>query len=281
MDIVLATCRELPEPDPDEAPLLAALRARGVHAHTLAWDDPRSDFSCADLTLLRATWNYTEQPERFLSWIDVTRRQTRLWNPPEVVHWNYHKRYLLELGAHGIPHVPTELVRRGEPFSVRALRERSGFDSVVIKPAIGAGSSGTRKFGLDDPEADAHLTMLQARGDVLVQPYMPAVEARGERSLIWIDGEITHAVRKAPRLAGGVEAVEPAVDLTAEERTLAQAAIAAVRAPLLYARVDTIVDAAGRPMLMELELIEPSLFFSHSAYALERFVNSSLALVTK
>ena len=278
MRIVLATCKQLPEPDPDEAPLLDALRARGADACSLAWDDPDSDFASADLVLLRATWNYAQQPARFQAWVDAVGQHTALWNPPAIVRWNLHKRYLLELGARGVPHVPTELVMRGRTVSLRVIRERRGFGAVVVKPAIGAGSSGARLFAASDTqEAEAHLANLSAQGDVLVQPYLPAVEARGERSLIWIDGELTHAMRKSPRFSGGVEAVERVDDVSAEERALASAALAAVSGPLFYARVDTIAGDDGQPLLMELELIEPSLFFAASTRALSRFADGALA----
>jgi len=282
MRIVLATCERLPEPDPDELPLLDALRARRVEVCSLAWDDERvqDDFAAADLTLLRATWNYPEQPERFGAWVDAVSGRTRLWNPAEVVRWNMHKGYLLALGARGVEHVPTELVACGDAAPLREIRARRGFDAVVIKPAIGAGSLNTRRFAAGDPdgeaEAEAHLAALVAHGDALVQPYLAAVETRGERSLIWIDGELTHAMRKAPRFSGDAEHVERVHDVTAEERALALSAVAAVQRPLLYARVDMVTGDDGKPLLMELELIEPSLYFVQSAHALERFADAAL-----
>ena len=278
MQIALASCQTLPEPDPDEAPLLAALRARGVQAATLAWDDPESDFGAAALTLLRATWNYPEQPERFLAWIASVSAHSALWNPAAVVRWNHHKRYLLDLAAHGVPIVPTELVARGAAESLAAICARRGFGEVVIKPAIGAGSASTRRFDAAERGAgEAHLRTLAARGDVLVQPYLSAVQGRGERSLIWIDGEVTHAVRKAARFAGDAERVDPASDVSAEERALAHAALTAVSPTPFYARVDLIEDERGAPRVMELELIEPSLYFAHGPRGLERFVEGALA----
>jgi hypothetical protein len=278
MDVALASCVQLPEADPDEAPLLAALRARGLDAATLAWDDGASGFSRARLTLLRATWNYPQQPARFASWIDAVSAQTSLWNPAPVVRWNVHKRYLLDLAARGIPIVPSELVPLHASDSLGAICERRGFAEVVIKPAISAGSAGTRRFTPQErAHGEAHLRALCARGDALVQPYLPAVEARGERSLIWIDGEITHAVRKAPRFAGESESITAADDLSSAERELALRAVAAAPAPIFYARADLVGGPDGQPRLMELELIEPSLFFAQSVRALQRFVDGVLA----
>ena len=120
-----------------------------------------------------------------------------------------------------------------------------------------------------------HLAMLLETGDALIQEYMPAVEHYGERSLIWINDAFTHAVRKSPRLSGGAEDVSHAVPIEAKEREVGQAALAGFKpGKLLYARVDMVPDAAGQPRLMELELIEPSLFFLQSPPALERFADA-------
>lgn len=274
MHVALASCLTLPEPDPDESPLLSALRARGLAAQTVAWDDPHADFGAAQLTLLRATWNYSEQPERFLAWVHDVSRRSQLWNPAEVVRWNIHKRYLLALAERGVPIVPTQWVAQGAVESLQAIRERRGFDEVVIKPAISAGSRGTRRFDAASlEEGEAHLRNLLACGDALVQPYLPAVETRGEHSLIWIDGALTHAVRKSPRFSEDSEQIAPLHALTASERALAERTLAALGMPIFYARVDVVPDAAGEPLLMELELIEPSLYFAHSERALARFVD--------
>jgi len=263
----------LPDPDPDEAPLLSALRAAGFSAETLAWDDPRSDFANAQATLLRATWNYPERPADFLAWIERTAASTRLFNGAEVVRWNAHKRYLLELEEKGIPIVPTRLVKKGETTPLAEIARTRRWVDVVVKPAIGAGSRGTLRAtegGMD--RDDAHLRILVDRGDALVQPYMASVEEYGERAVVWIDGELTHAVRKARRFMWDRERVSQAVPIAPDEADLALRAIAAAPGPLLYARVDVVRDIHGDPRLMELELIEPSLFFAQCADALDRFV---------
>ena len=275
MRVALANCQILPEPDPDAAPLLAALEAAGVDAISLAWDDEDANFAGVDLTLLRATWNYPEQPERFMAWISAVSTQTSLWNRADIVRWNIHKSYLLRLAARGLPVIPTELVTMGSHTSLREICERRGFEAVVVKPAIGAGSFGTRKFS-DAAEGEAHLSSLRATTDVLVQPYLRSVAGRGERSLIWIDGEVTHAVRKSARFAGDDEQITPVADITASEHAVAQRAVAAVGGDVFYARIDLLAGDDGEPLVMELELIEPSLYFAHSARALSRFVAGTL-----
>jgi glutathione synthase/RimK-type ligase-like ATP-grasp enzyme len=277
IDVALASCLALPELDPDEAPLLGALRARGIHAETLAWDDPTSRFDDARLTVIRATWNYHRKPERFARWVESTARQTSLFNSAEVVRWNMHKRYLLELSERGVAVLPTELILRGSDRTLAEIRAVRGFESVVIKPAVSAGSRATARFMVNEgAAAEAHLRMITAQEDALVQPYVPEVTQRGERSLVWIDGEITHAVRKAARFDGAAESITPAHDVTDEERALAQRAVSAVGTPLFYARVDLVVTPSG-PMLMELELIEPSLYFDTAPVGLARFTDGVLA----
>src|SRR5205807_9283466 len=137
-------------------------------------------------TMLRSTWNYALDLPAFLAWIDRAARAAPLWNPPDVVRANVRKRYLLELAARGVPVVPTTLVERGASAELPHGR-------FVIKPEVGAGSLHARAFDRASDEAAAHLAAITAHGDALIQPYLTSVEAYGERSLVWIDGEITHA----------------------------------------------------------------------------------------
>jgi glutathione synthase/RimK-type ligase-like ATP-grasp enzyme len=277
IDVALARSLVLHDEDPDEAPLIGVLRARGLRVESLSWDDPGSRFDHARMTVIRATWSYHRTPERFARWVDDVSKQTALFNAPEVVRWNMHKRYLLELSEHGVAVVPTELVQRGSSRTLADIQAARGFQAVVIKPAVSAGSRATARFLTNESAAaEAHLGALVACEDVLVQPYVPEIAQRGERSLVWIDGELTHAVRKATRFDGHAECITPAHDVTDEERALAHRAVAAVGLPLFYARVDLVTGASG-PMLMELELIEPSLYFDTAPSALARYADGVIA----
>jgi glutathione synthase/RimK-type ligase-like ATP-grasp enzyme len=261
MKLRIATCRALPEPDPDAAPLAAALADAGVDATWLAWDDPAADWDAPIPTLLRSTWNYPLHLDAFLAWLVRAAAAAPLVNPLPVCRTNIRKRYLLELAARGVPTVPTTLVERGATLDLAALAA----PRIVIKPEIGAASLDTAVFSPSDPAAARHLAALAARGAALVQPYVRSVDDYGERALVWIDGALSHAVRKTPRFAGDIERVTGPFDIADDERDVALAALAAL-APypdLLYARVDLARDDAGRPMVMELELVEPSLFFAH------------------
>jgi hypothetical protein len=276
MDVALATCLDLPEPDHDAPPLEAALRAAGIDARWRAWDDPRADWSAARMTVLRATWNYPVEPDRFLAWAERVATVSHLCNPLPLVRWNLSKRYLLDLERRGVPIVPTALVTRGSVISLRDIRAERGWDDVVVKPAVSAASYRTMRVGPCDLDAgEAHYRALVTDRDVLVQGYLPTVETHGERALVWIDGQLTHAVRKSPRFSGQAEAVSAeSVPVSAAEAALAHRAIAMVDPTPLYARVDAAPGPDGAPVLMELELIEPSLFFPQEPRALARFVRA-------
>ena len=276
LDIAIATCMTLPEPDPDQAPLSAALDAAGLQSQVLPWDAPDIHWPGARLTLLRSTWNYAQNLDTFLAWAEKADRSSRLVNPLAVLRWNSHKGYLQELQAAGVPVAPTVLVGQGTRGDLMGpIGQELGPGDLVIKPAVSAASYRTRRFSQRDPEAGAHLEALLQDGDALVQRFIPSVEGYGERALVCIEGEVTHAVRKAPRFEGEDESVSEAVPVTAAEQALARQALAALpfSTPLLYARVDMAPGPDGAPLVMELELLEPSLFFPQCPAALERYVD--------
>jgi glutathione synthase/RimK-type ligase-like ATP-grasp enzyme len=272
IDVALASCQALPKVDRDEAPLLRALREAGLRAEVLAWDDPAADFSAARLTLLRSTWNYAAQPERFAAWLARTADVSALWNPLPVVRWNMHKGYLLDLARAGVSVTPTQLVARGSAERLADVAAARAWSDVVVKPAVSAGSRLTLRADATTERGEAHLRALLTREDALVQAYLPAVEGHGERALIFIDGELSHAVRKGRRFVGEVESITGPVVVSDDEAALARATLAAAPTPFLYARVDLAPGHDGVPVLMELELIEPSLFLEFGPRALDRLV---------
>lgn len=279
--IALATCREIPEPDLDEGPLLDALASAGVPVELVAWDDPGVDWARFAACVIRSTWNYFEQPTAFLDWCERAARETRLLNPPDVVAWNHHKRYLLELESRGLPVVPTALVTRGSDARLERILEERGWSEVVVKPAVSAGSFRTARFGAGQAaEAGEFLAELSSDVDALVQRFEPSVARGGERALVWIDGAFTHAITKEPRFIGDEEQVSASQPLREDDRALAERVIAPFAERLLYGRVDVIEDADGRPQLAELELIEPSLFVARDATAMARLVTALERLTT-
>lgn len=274
---------QLPEADVDEALLIGALEARGANVRLLPWDDTRQAARDDELVVVRSTWNYHRNADLFVEWVDRTGRVTRVLNPPAVIRANTRKTYLRDLEQRGIAVVPTEFVLRNEPRSIEEIARKRNWETIVIKPVVSAASFCTQRFeATRTSEAQRFLDELVRERDVMVQQWMPAVETYGERSLVWIDGEVTHAVRKSPRFIGGVETVsESEVPITNEERGFAERVVAPLTNDLLYARIDVVPDPGSAEggeglRVMELELIEPSLFLKQSAHALERLTTAIL-----
>ncbi|MFI9453455.1 RimK family alpha-L-glutamate ligase [Amycolatopsis sp. NPDC052450] len=277
---IFVACSALPEGDGDEHAVPEALADLGFKTRWAAWDDTTVDFGAADIVVLRATWDYAERRDEFLSW---TESVPTLANAAEVVRWNTDKSYLAELGDAGVAVVPTTLIAPDDP----APRWPKG--EFVLKPAVGAGSRGAGRFTAGDAAA-AHLAGLQADGNTtLLQPYQSSVDSEGEIALVYFGGVYSHAFSKAAMLGRELDEsglyvteklapVQPAAAFRAlaEDALDATAALLGIlRAELLYARVDLVAGPDGRPLLLELELVEPSLGFRQTeAAAAWRFASA-------
>lgn len=281
--------------DDDLPPLIAALVAVGAKVEVMAWDDPTVVWSRFDAALLRSTWDYSQRLPEFLRWCERVAGETTLLNPLPVVRWNTDKHYLAELERAGVAIVPSTFV---EPNAIATdalaafLAAHPDAADFVVKPAIGAGSRDAQRYTRAQEVAPAsHIArLLDADRSVLLQPYLPSVDEHGETALIYLDGTFSHAIRKGPLLQANADATRAlfaAEHITSreagdDERALADAVLAAipcldgVAMPLLYARVDVIRDAAGKPQLLELELAEPSLFLDTHPAAAARLSNALL-----
>ena len=234
--IALASTSAARKVDEDHAPLAAALEALDLIVEAPSWDDPQVDWQRYDLVLPRATWNYTNDYPKFLRWLDQVSGDSWLLNDAATVRWSTNKRYLLDLIAAGLP---------------RGAR---------------------RYLARDELAARAHAAALHSEGrELITQPYLSDVDTYGETAMVCFEGRFSHAVRKGPLLPLGRNS-DPDLFLaeqmsvreaSAAERALADRVLAwlAPRRPL-YARIDLIRDHAGVPCILELELAEPSLFFS-------------------
>jgi glutathione synthase/RimK-type ligase-like ATP-grasp enzyme len=288
--IALASCLDLPTGDGDDRPLVQALSDAGVEAAMVPWDQPGVDWAQYDATVIRATWNYTTRRDEFLAWAAAV---PRLFNPQSVVLANSDKTYLAGLADAGLPVVDT---RMAPPGTEPELPESGEF---VLKPSVGAGSRGVGRFDADRPgahqQAREHAARLHALGrTVLVQPYLNAVDAAGETALIFLDGVFSHAIRKGPMLRPGArhqadgQALYLEENITAREPSQAELAVAervfeyanaGQEENLLYARIDLLPGPDG-PVVVELELVEPSLFFLHADGAAARMAAAIKARVS-
>jgi glutathione synthase/RimK-type ligase-like ATP-grasp enzyme len=270
--VALATAAHLPVLDEDGPELLAALAAEGLDVDVQVWDDPVVDWSGYDLVVLRTVWDYWDKHDAFLAW---TRSVPRLLNAPSVIEWNTDKAYLGRLADAGVPVVPTTYLTVLDGWDPPPYR-------FVVKPSVSAGARDTAAYDGGDPAAVVQVAELLERGKVvMVQPYLDAVDTDGETALLVFDGEVSHAVRKGALLTpgGGVGAPDDyrehivAREPSPEEVALAQQVLAVARewgADLLYARIDMLPG----PVLIELEVTEPSLFLRHSPGAAQRFARA-------
>lgn len=255
---------------PDDRVVLAALATRGADVEVHRWGAP---VPRGATVLVRSTWDYVDRPGEFAAWLDHLDEQgATVLNPTELLRWNAHKRYLLDLVAAGVPVVPTELVERGRTDSLAEVAARRGWDDVVVKPAVGGTARLTVHAGrVGSGAAAAHFDRLVASEDVLVQPFVVAVEEHGEVSVVAIDGEPLTAVvkRAAPgdwRVQSDFGGTATRTPLTADLADAARTVLAAAPTRPAYARVDLVRDDLVRDgrtgwSLLELELVEPELFF--------------------
>ncbi len=285
--VAFVTCAEFPDGHVDDLPAVAPLADLGVDVTFAVWDDRSVDWSAFDLVVLRSTWDYPPRLDEFLEWAESI---PNLRNSYEAVRWSSDKCYLATLAAAGAPIIPTTFVEPGTDATdiVEAvLAMAATADDFVVKPSVGAGSMGAGRFQSDDPnsveQAIKHIgSLLEGDRAAMIQPYLNAIDVAGETALIYMSGEFSHAIRKEPMLAGGLaefdglfgdERTSP-IEPTTAQRATAEAVFAAIpfdQTELLYTRVDLLPGVNGTPLLLELELVEPSLFMDGMPEAGERF----------
>lgn len=271
--IVLLTAANLPDLAPDDQHLAQAYRAAGWTVTVVPWQESPPH---ADLALVRSCWDYTDDPGAFLAALDRVAQRMPLWNPLATIRWNLDKRYLMELAAAGVPVPPTHVFESTDRPPLGSLCDRLGADEIVVKPVVGAGGADTWRVRRTDASQWARIPDGKL---LLAQPFLHEVITAGEVSLTFLDGAYSHAVVKRPAAGefrvqeehgGSVGPCSPSPALIAT----ASAAVAAIPHAWRYARVDGIITTQGF-QLMELELIEPELFFRAGAGAAERFVQQT------
>ena len=273
----LATSQEGLEHDDDLPLLVAAAADAGVRAEVVRWDDADADWDGVDRVVVRSCWDYTWRLQEFLAW---AARVPVVHNPVEVLRWNADKTYLRDVAAAGCPVVPTVW----DPESADELPDAAEW---VVKPSVSAGSRDTARWASRAQALD-HAAALRAAGrTAMVQPYLPAVDVAGETALLHFGGAFSHAVQKGPLLLPGEgvrqdrmgrEDLRPTT-ARPDQLALAAAALAVVPGdrPLAYARVDVVDGPDGAPLLLELELVEPSLFLPYADGSAARVVEAVLA----
>ena len=281
--VLVATAAEVPDLDAEGRLLLAALEAAGARARPAVWTDDREDWGAADLVVVRCTWDYARRRDAFLAWADRVAAATTLLNPPGLLRWTTDKAYLAELAAAGVPVVPSLFLDDVADHDLLDVEH-------VVKPSVSAGSLDTLRVAAGDREASlAQVRAILATGrTALVQPYLDQVDEHGETALVHLDGRFSHAMRKAAILTP--DRGDPADDeglfvqeemsartASADELALGERVLDIVGArgegTPLYCRVDLLPTDDG-PLVLEVELAEPSLFLEHVAGSADRLAEA-------
>jgi glutathione synthase/RimK-type ligase-like ATP-grasp enzyme len=286
MRIALATSKDWPDLTPDDRTLLEPLANRGFMAEPAVWSHPNYPWQDSDAVVIRSCWDYHLRSQEFLRWVTFLESAgCKVWNPPALIRWNADKSYLRSLESKGIPIVPTLWCEPGETQSLADALRDQGWVKGVVKPRISATAHHT--CVVDAKNADAEQSLfeeLTAGPGVMVQKFMDSIVSEGEWSLMFFGGEFSHAVLKTPkpgdfRVQSDFGGKSHAADPPALVLECATRAVQAVN-PTLYARVDGVVDQVSDESqfrIMELELIEPSLFLASHPAAADRFADAFAA----
>ena len=240
-------------------------RLLGDSAAFIDWTKA-DDFSGFDLVTPLLAWGYPRDCPRWFALLDrLEAENVRVSNPVSILRWNSDKAYLAELDAAGIPSVPTIFSPLLDRVALEEARETFNVETLIVKPPISGGADGTFRLERDDivPASVAGQRMM-------IQPYLPNIAEEGEYSLFYFAGVFSHSILKRPAKGdfrvqeqyGGREAAVPAPEgaLRLAQRAFTATAEITKTQTLAYARVDILRDGDGVFRLMELELIEPSLF---------------------
>jgi glutathione synthase/RimK-type ligase-like ATP-grasp enzyme len=277
--VALVTCDAYRNLYEDDLLLVSALADLGIESVPAVWSDEGIDWRGFDALVIRTPWDYFIREAEFRRWLDARIASgVLLCNAGDILDWNYDKRYLKDLEAAGMSLVPTICIARGEQPDVAALARARGWNDIVVKPSISGGAYRTYRFLVEDAATYAKdIEETLADRGVLVQPFLPEI-LDGELSMLFFDGEYSHAVRKRPRpgeyrvqfqYGGTNETAEVEPSLVAQAR----ACVLAAPSLAVYARVDGVVKD-GQFLLMELEAFEPLMFLARHPEAPARFARA-------
>jgi len=279
----IITGESAPQLTDDGQAVRQQLEQQGITVDPLLWTDRSVDWASYDAVLFRSCWEYHTDPDQFRTLLaELSTADVAVSNPTTAIEWNMHKSYLLDLAAAGISTPSTVVVAAGDETSLESVMDQQGWTQAVIKPAIGASSTGVWRSSHQESTAhsDRFRTALQS-GDLLVQEYLPEISA-GERSAVFMRGEYSHAwndVPEADDFSAFDEtdlAYEPTATIRKQARSVVETAcerIGCQPARLPYARVDYI-EREGSLVVLELELIEPYLGLERSKAGVDRFVSA-------
>ncbi|MFT3795631.1 ATP-grasp domain-containing protein [Flavobacterium sp.] len=284
MKIALLTCQNFPDLYPPDQFLIPALAQHQIEVVPAIWDDESVDWTTFDHLVFRNTWDYFEKETAFNNWLALIQKlDIPTLNASEIIQQNKHKFYLRDLEKQGIPIIKTVFIEQTSGLNLADIIP-SHWKKAVIKPAFSGGSYQTEAFDVSDlDKINKQYQPIAAEKELLLQEFIPEIQSLGETSLIFFNKQFSHAINKKPtdrdfrvqvQFGGQYTAIQPNPALIHQ----AQKVVDTFGGKLLYARVDGIV-IDNQLQLMEVECIEPDLYFDYSDGARERFVNAIVELI--
>ena len=284
MKIALLTCEKLPDLTPEDQKLIPALAKHNIEAKAIIWSDKTINWNDFDYLIFRNTWDYFEKETEFTIWLNhIEKLGIKTLNPIEVIKKNIHKFYLREMEKQEISILPTVFIDKTDNLNL-AERVAPHWEKAVIKPAFSAGSYLTEVFEKSDiPKINKQYKTIASVKELLLQEFMPQIQTLGETSFIFFNKKFSHCVNKKPadgdfrvqsQFGGKYNLVQPSQELIEKALKI----VHTFQDDLLYARVDGIV-IDNDLYLMEIECIEPDLYFNLSKDSLELFVAAIVELI--
>lgn len=289
-DIAILTCDQLENPDSlnwhtlqslyEDEMLIHALQQTQLKVCRVSWSNPNFDWHNTRAVLFKSTWDYYYQFKQFSAWLGQIKQHTIMINPVEIIEWNLNKKYLIDLENKGIRIVDSIIIEQGKNVALDSFFQQFNTSDFVVKPLISGSARHTFKVTHNNiTNTQLQFNQLIQHEGFIAQPFQQSIMSHGEISLMVIDGQFTHAVLKKSRAGdfrvqdehGGT--VHPYF-ASAEEIKFAEQTIAACNPKPMYARVDLIRNNKDQLVLMELELIEPELFFRFEQSATFKLADS-------
>ena len=258
--------------------LFEPMQRAGWAVQEIPWDQDGVEWARFDAVVIRSTWDYQNKPEAFLNTLQTIENETQLFNPTAICKWNLTKTYLRDLQSCGVKIVPTNWLAVLTENELETAREWFQSSRLIAKPQIGANADDTYVIDLDNPGSFERPLRTFCDKPLLLQPFVDSIQSEGEYSLFFFGGEFSHAIIKTPATGdfrvqeehgGQIKSIFPADNLL----QLGEKALRTIGQTLLYARVDIVVLSDESPAVIELELIEPSLYFDQCDNAAEMFAN--------
>lgn len=284
-EVALVTYKRKPGLSDGDSLLIKPMKEAGFDAVAVPWDRKKVDWSSFEVVVIRSCWDYHKRVDEFYEWLEQLETSgVRVFNPLNIIRWNADKHYLEKFISRGISVIPTHFVNQGETYDLREILARLDRPEIIVKPTFGASADGVRRIRRHDLKKIERAVQNVLRfGDAMIQPYLSEIKTGGEYSFVFFGKKFSHAIIKKPAINdfrtqpnfGGSESV---VEVGLNFINQAQQIINEDSGPLLYARVDGIM-IEGKLQLMELELIEPYLFFEFEPSAAQKFVQAMVDLM--